>query len=342
MPIIQHLIVDEWGAHVGKYSERVKVTKKGETVAQAPLLHLESLLISSRGVSVSAEVVRACGERGIPIYFLSGTGSAYSMLYSAGLTGTIATRRAQVLAYETEKGLGVARAMAQGKLHNQALLLKYMVKNYRESEPELFAAVRQLVLEIEEHAGALGRVTGARVDEVRDTMLGIEGRAAQRYWQGIGLLLRVDDLEWPGRQTRGALDPLNQALNYGYGVLYGQVERALLLAGLDPYGGFLHADRPGKPSLVLDLIEEFRQQVVDRTVVGLVNKGVAIGHAEGKGLDQGTRRLLAERVLTRLEGKVTYEGKRQRLGAVLQWQARHLATYLRGERDRYAPFVGSW
>jgi CRISPR-associated protein Cas1 len=63
------------------------------------------------------------------------------------------------------------------------------------------------------------------------------------------------ELDWPGRQTQGATDPLNAALNYCYGVLYAQVERALVLAGLDPYGGFLHVDRPGKPSLTLDLIE---------------------------------------------------------------------------------------
>ncbi|MER3513307.1 MAG: CRISPR-associated endonuclease Cas1, partial [Chloroflexota bacterium] len=81
--------------------------------------------------------------------------------------------------------------------------------------------------------------------------------------------------------------------NYGYGILYGQVERALVLAGLDPYAGFIHVDRPGKPSLVLDLIEEFRQAVVDRTVLGLVNKGVALEQDEEGRLTEGTRRMLA-------------------------------------------------
>ncbi|RME42041.1 MAG: CRISPR-associated endonuclease Cas1 [Chloroflexi bacterium] len=341
MPIIEHLIVDEFGAYVGKYSGRLKVTKKGETLAQAPLLHLNSVLISNRGVSVSAEAVRACAERGIPLYYVSGSGTAYAMLYSAGLTGTIATRRAQVQAYETERGVMAARAFALGKIQNQANLLKYMVKNYKDSQPDLYAEVRRLAIEVLEHEAELDRLEATCIDQVREQILGTEGRAAQRYWAGVRLVLRAD-LGWPGRETRGATDPFNQALNYGYGVLYGQIERVILLAGLDPYAGFLHADRPGKPSLVLDLIEEFRQQVVDRTIIGLVNKGVAIGQTEHGRLDRDTRRLLAERVLERLESPVRYEGKRHRLGAVMQMQARHLATFLRGERETYEPFVGSW
>lgn len=341
MAIVDHLIVDEWGAHLGKYSGRLKVTKKKETLVQAPLLHLKSVLISDRGVSVSTDVVRECAERGIPIYYLSSRGQAVAMLYSAGLTGTIATRRAQLLAYESERGFAVASAFAQGKMRNQANLLKYMVKNHKKREPELYQTVRNLVDQVLEHEVQMAKMEATRVDEVRQQMLGIEGRAAQRYWAGVKLLLRAD-LGWPGRQTRGAGDIFNQALNYGYGVLYGQVERALLVAGLDPYAGFLHADRPGKPSLVLDFIEEFRQQVVDRTVIGIVNQGIELAQREGGNLEKKTARMLATRVLERLDAQVAYEGKRHRLGAILQMQARHLATFLREEREVYTPFMGSW
>jgi CRISPR-associated protein Cas1 len=123
--------------------------------------------------------------------------------------------------------------------------------------------------------------------------------------------------------------------------LYGQVERALVLAGLDPYAGFIHVDRPGKPSLTLDLIEEFRQAVVDRTVIGLVNKGAAIEQTDGR-LEHATRRMLAEKVLARLESAELYEGKRLPLRAILQSQARHLAAFFRGDRASYEPFVSSW
>ena len=97
--------------------------------------------------------------------------------------------------------------------------------------------------------------TAHPIDRIRARLLNVEGRAAQVYWAGVRHILPAD-FAWPGRETRGARDPFNMALNYGYGVLYGQVERALVLAGLDAYAGFVHTDRPGKPSLTLDMIEE--------------------------------------------------------------------------------------
>jgi len=343
MAIIKHLIVDQFGTHVGKHSGRLRVTriKSNEKVIEAPLIHLDAVLIASRGVSISADAVRECAERGIPIFFISSTGTPYASLYSSHLTGTIATRRAQLSAYEDERGVAVARAVALGKVLNQINVLRYLSKNRKDVEPDVFASIQEKVLELTDIVAGLERITAGHIEDVREIILGAEGQAAQVYWQGVKELLK-QDLDWPGRRTRGAQDVFNQALNYGYGVLYGQVERALILAGLDPYAGFLHADRPGKPSLVFDLIEEFRQQVVDRPLVGMVNKKVALQQDTGGRLTLETRRAVAERILKRLEGKVRYEGKRVTLRTVLQSQARHLATFLRGERETYEPFVGSW
>ena len=120
------------------------------------------------------------------------------------------------------------------------------------------------------------------------------------------------------------------------------MEQALTLAGLDPYGGFLHADRPGKPSLVLDLIEEFRQPVVDRTIIGMVNKRVAIEQDEAGRLGEATRTKIAEKIQERMESTEMYEKKRQTLRSILQNQARHLACFLREEREQYEPFIAGW
>ena len=155
-------------------------------------------------------------------------------------------------------------------------------------------------------------------------------------------LIIPGELGWPGRETQGARDPFNAALNYGYGVLRAQVRQALLLAGLEPNAGFLHADRPGKPSLTLDLIEEFRQAVVDRTLIGQVNRGFVIAQDEGGRLDGPTRKRIVEKVLERMETTEPYEGKRQPLRHILQLQARHIATFVRSERPSYEPFVMGW
>ncbi len=349
MTITQHLIVEEFGSFIGKHSERLIVMKGEEKLAQAPLLHLESVLIAGNGVSISADAVRECAERGIPIHFVSGSGTAYASLYSAGLTGTIVTRRAQLEAFKNARGLAAAIAFASGKIQNQANLLKYMGKYRKETAPELYEELRLRADEVAEHVLELERVQrlpevrdgSATLDDVRAELMGIEGRAAQRYWGAIKMVL-PESCGWPGREGRGATDPVNGALNYGYGILYGQVERALVLAGLDPYAGFMHADRPGKPSLTLDFIEEFRQPVVDRTVFGLVNKGVKLEQDERKRFTPETTKMLAAKILDRLESNETYEGKKHPLRVIVQSQARHLATFLRGERAQYEPFVMSW
>ncbi|MBW7883423.1 MAG: CRISPR-associated endonuclease Cas1 [Caldilineaceae bacterium] len=341
MAIVQHLIVEEFGSYVGKKSERLSVTCKGEKRIEAPLMHLETVLVSGHGVSLSSDAVAACAEAGIPIHFLDTRGHPVGSLYSASLTATILTRRAQLTARENKMGVTVAKAFAEGKIRNQANLLKYMGKYRKERQPELYEAVRLLADEVLDHLAELDRLEGETVDVCRGRLLSIEGRAAQKYWGAIGKLL-LADVEWPGRRTQGATDPFNSALNYGYGILYGQVERALVLAGLDPYAGFVHVDRPGKASMVFDLIEEFRQCVVDRTVMAIFNRGVKIELDEQGRLVDSARRSLAEKILARMEANEPYEGKRFPLRAILQLQARHLATFLRGERERYAAFVASW
>ncbi|MCB9009815.1 MAG: CRISPR-associated endonuclease Cas1 [Ardenticatenaceae bacterium] len=347
MPIIQNLIADQFGSHIGKYQGRLKVTQQKETLAQAPLLHLESVTIASKGVSISADAIAACTEHGIPIHFLSSSGTPYAALYSAGLTGTVLTRRAQLAAYADGRGVKLALAFAGGKIENQAALLKYSSKYRKETDPALHKELHWLAGEVIDHMEELCTLDfvalreGYCVDEVREHLLSCEGRAAKLYWRGFGLLLGSGH-SWPGREGRGATDPVNSALNYGYGILYSQIERALVLAGLDPYGGFIHVDRPGKPSLVLDCIEEFRAPVVDRTVLGLLNKGFALEQDERGRLTEPTRRKLAEKILARLESNERYEQKRYPLRVIIQRQARHLATYVRGERERYEPFRASW
>lgn len=334
------LIVERFGAYVGKHSERVRVTVKGEVVEERPLYGLEHVLVLSRGVSLSSDVIRECAERGIDITFLSGTGNPYARLLSPALTGTVKTRREQLLAFLDQRGVQVAKAFVGGKLGNQANLLRYLAKNRRQKDIEQWDRVREAAFQIQEYQRRIGQLRGETIDVVRQEIMTLEAHAAKQYWDAARDLL-VPDAGWEGRETRGATDLVNSCLNYGYGILYSHVERAIILAGLDPYAGFVHVDRAGKPSLVLDLIEEFRQMVVDRTVIGLLNRGTTL-EVEGGRLTEGTRRLLAERVNERLDSEEPYEGKRHKLRTVLSSQARHLATYLRGEGRVYMPFVGRW
>lgn len=333
------LIVDQYGAFLGKHSERLQVRLNKEVITEAPLINLEQVLIIASGVTLSSDAVRLCAEAGVPISFISRSGKPYARLVSADLIGTVQTRRELLLAYMDERGVALGKAFARGKLLNQVNLIKYMAKYRKAQDRETYRAVWDLATRIQALADQLTQLDGENIDAIRPQLLNLEGRAANFYWEAVKKLLL--EVEFTGREHRGARDLVNVCLNYGYGILYSQVEQAILLAGLDPYAGFVHVDRPGKPSLVLDLIEEFRQMVVDRTIFGLLNKGVEIVIEDGR-LSDASRRLLAEAVLGRLDSEEPYEGKRHQLRTVLHRQALHIATFVRRERREYQPFVGRW
>ncbi len=341
MAIIEHLVVDEYGSFLSKHQERLRVTCKQEQRAEAPLMHLQTVLISGHGVSVSTDAIAACAENGIPIYIVDRMGAPVASMYASALIGTVQTRRAQLLAYANQRGVETARALALGKIRNQATLLKYFAKYRKEQDPALHEVLREAAIDTLAHEQELLRLRGDCIDDIREQMLSAEGRAAKQYWGAVGRLL-PKALAWPGRKGRGATDPFNMVLNYGYGVLNGDVERACVLAGLDPYGGFLHADRPGKPSLVLDLIEPYRPAVVDRAVLAMVGKGTPIQLDAQGNLELETRRTVADKVHERLDAPARYQGKRLSLRSILQAETRTLASYLRGDRTDFSAYVAEW
>ena len=305
---------------------------------EVPLFRITEIVVASRGVSLSSDLIESCCERGIRISFLSSTGRPFAMLSSPMLTATVGTRREQMAAYLDRRGVQFARAVVRGKLRNQANLLKYFGKYQKAVGASAAELLGQAQAGLKGLRAEAGTVDGGSVDEVRGRLMGLEGAAGRLYWRGVRALLK--DAGFETRTHRGASDPVNAALNYGYGMLYTQVWGAVMNAGLEPFAGFLHVDRPGKPSLVLDLVEEFRQPVVDRAVVALFTRKTAV-ELHGGLLTEDSRRSVAAAVLERLESEVVLRGRRHLLKSAVQAQARHLAVALRGD-GRYRPFAFKW
>jgi CRISPR-associated protein Cas1 len=337
--VTRTLLVSQRGAFIHRRGERLVVSVKGEPDAEYPLLHLEHVMVLVSGASLSADIIRECCERGIDLSFLTYWGEPYGRLVSPGLLGTVRTRREQLLAYNDARGRELAIQMLRGKLNNQANLLKYMAKYRKDRSREAYDQVRDASYEIAQTAEWLAEASGETIDDARQPLMVREAEAGRRYWAALRLLLRAD-VSWDAREHRGAVDLVNSLLNYGYGILQSQVQQAVMLAGLDPFAGFLHADRPGKPSMVLDLMEEFRAPVVDRAVISALNLGQAFEIEDGR-LTPDARRSLAKRILERLHTAEAFEGKRFQLGTIIQMQARAVASFVRGEQP-YRPFVARW
>lgn len=330
------LFVSGFGLYIGKKGERVVVKKGGKSCAQVPFMRIQEIIIASRGVSFSSDLLEELCSRGIRIACLNSSGKPFALITSPMLTATVETRRRQLVAYGTERGAEFCRWVVAGKLRNQEKLLRYFAKSRDGTRREELEEAAQAMRKLRRDALA---VSGSCTDAVRASLMGLEGTGARMYWQRIVVML-PEELGFEGRHHQGPSDAVNAALNYGYGILYSHVWGAVMNAGLEPFAGFLHVDRSGKPSMVLDLVEEFRQPVVDRAILTWLNKGGKVRMVKGA-LDGESKENVAARVLLRLNATERHRGKNHEVRSIIQMQARLASSALRGTRE-YRPFAFQW
>ncbi|MBW2030601.1 MAG: CRISPR-associated endonuclease Cas1 [Deltaproteobacteria bacterium] len=333
------LVLSGFGLFLSKKGERLLVKKRKDLLYEFPFYRLSEVTVASRGITLSSDLIMELCERGIQINFLHGTGRPYAKITAPSLSATIQARREQFRALDDERAIEFSRTVVAGKLANQRKLLLYFGKYMKAATPERYEVVAKAAGILKGLEKQAKRVKGVSIGEVRQELMGVEGSASRAYWEGVQEII-AEKVAFFGRIRRGATDEVNSMLNYGYGILYAQVWGAVVTAGLEPFAGFLHVDRPGKPSLVLDLVEEFRQPVVDRTVITHVNRGEPV-RMEGGLLKAETRKAISQKILERLESRETYRGKKYQIRSIIQIQARNLAAFLRGDR-KYRTFAFKW
>jgi CRISPR-associated protein Cas1 len=333
------LIVSGYGVFLSKKSERLLVRKGKDVIYQFPFFRIKEVVVGSRGISMSSDFLEEVCVRGVRLSFLDYSGKPYAMVTSPMLTATVQARREQILAFNDKRGLEFSKAVVVGKIKNQERLLRYFGKYLKAESDDRFQRIDAIAAQLRALWKKVPAIDAGCVDEARGTIMGTEGTAGRIYWDAVKEIIG-HRVEFFGREHRGATDEVNSLLNYGYGILYSQVWGAVLNAGLEPFAGFLHVDRPGKPSLILDMVEEFRQPVVDRTVIAYVNLGTTIGMKEGL-LDADTRKSIADKIIERLMATEPYQGKQYQIRSIIQMQARRLAGFLRGEGE-YKAFSFKW
>jgi len=333
------LILSGYGLFLSKKSERLLVRKGKDVIYQFPFFRLSEVVVGSRGITLSSDMLEEVCVRGIRLSFLDYSGKPYAMVTSPMLTATVQARREQILAFNDKRGLEFGKAVVLGKIKNQERLLRYFGKYLKKEAEDRFQRIEETASQLRALWKKVPAIDAGCVNEARGTLMGTEGTAGRIYWEAVKEIIG-HRVEFFGREHRGATDGVNSLLNYGYGILYSQVWGAVLNAGLEPFAGFLHVDRPGKPSLILDMVEEFRQPVVDRTVIAFVNLGTSIGMKDGL-LDADTRKSFAEKVIERLVATETYQGKQYQIRSIIQMQARRVAGFLKGEGE-YKAFSFKW
>ncbi len=254
------LYVVEQGAVVQKEGERVAVRKEGRALLSVPVFKLDSVVVFG-GVQISTQAVALLLANGIEVAFMSTDGRLKGRLMPAE-SRNVPLRLQQYERYrDSHFRLKLARSVVRGKLHNaRALVLRYF-----RNHPE--APLGEPLRLLEDCL--------AQVDTVSDleSLRGVEGRGSAVYFTAFARMV-TGELTFSGRSRRPPGDPVNALLSLGYSLLTQELFGAVAARGLDPYLGFYHEVRYGRPALALDMVEEFRPPVVDRMVLALVNRRV--------------------------------------------------------------------
>ncbi len=334
------LYVIEQGADIGCDGERITVRRAGEVIGSVPLVKLDDIVIFGN-VGISTPAMKRLLDRGIEVTFMTVEGRYQGRLIGQ-TTAHVALRQAQyACAADPARTLALAQSFVEGKLRNQRALLQRFSRNRAEPPPEAIAAADDL----DAYIKRVKRTTRL------SSLLGVEGSATARYFAGLRSLIGP---EWAfsGRQRRPPPDPVNLLLSFGYTLLAHKVLGAVQAAGFDPYLGFLHSLDYGRPSLALDLMEEFRPILVDSLVVRVCNDGRLMPNHFQPGdderpviiTDEGKRAFLTafeERMRTEAthpEGADSGPGKVPYSRCIIL-QARRLARVIRGQHDAYEPFA---
>jgi CRISPR-associated protein Cas1 len=296
----QTLYLDTYGLTLKKENGVLNVFQNGQRVHVMPAAYVASVVISSEGVSITGGAISLCRDHAIPIFFMprnTAEPSVMAPVESRWPERQAAQIRASVNAGRIDL---VCRGVVGAKIRNQLSLMKYF-RNSRQlaggAFDEQVAAYGAVVKEILN--GIEAAAPESDIPLLRGRFFSMEGRAATQYWGAVSCLV-PEELEFPGRQRKGAKDVVNQMLNYGYAILANKTRQSIIRAGLSSYFSFLHSHQPGRANLVYDLMEPFRPWGVDRVVLGICGKGPT-PESDDDGLTSGTRKHLIKGLEKRWE-----------------------------------------
>jgi len=299
------LVINSYGSYLRK-SGNCFLIKKDERSFEVAVGKVSSILIATAAY-ITTDAIKLAVDNNIDIVFLDSFGDPYGRVWHPKLGSTNLIRRRQLEIYETPEALGLVKQWGIQKLNNQIDLLERLAKARPEKRDELQGFIREIQQSREQMQRLRGTVDGRRQD-----VLGLEGKASRAYFGALSEVM-PEKYRFEGRSRSPAKDEFNAILNYGYGVLYSLVEKGCIIAGLDPYAGFLHTDSYNKMSLVFDIIEMFRLYV-DETVVFFFSRRMVKDEffeplEQGLGLSKEGKAALIESLNRALEEPIPYRGR---------------------------------
>ena len=337
--LLNTLYVTSGNKYLSLDGENVVVLEEQKEIGRVPLHNLQAI-ITFGYTGASPALMGACAQRNIDLTFMSGNGRFLARV-TGEAKGNVTLRKQQYrISEDKEKSVQIARNFILGKVYNSRWVLERATRDY---------ALRLDIEKMKKKSAFLAQsTTKIRECESAEELLGLEGEAASVYFSVFDdlILQQKADFYFQGRNKRPPLDNVNAMLSFAYSLLAGMCGSALEAVGLDSYVGFFHTDRPGRISLALDIMEEFRSVMADRFVLTLINKkimkpeyfmkkenGAVIMNDEGRKVFLSAWQAKKQETI-----KYPFLGEKIEWGMAPYVQSLLLARFLRGDLDEYPPF----
>lgn len=320
--------------------ENIVVLSDNKEVGRIPLHNLESV-VTFGFTGASPALMGACAKKNIPISFLSPSGRFLARVSGEDRGNVLLRKRQYFLSEDRENSLGIAKNFILGKIFNGRWVLERATRDHAMRVD--VERLKQVSAQLKKALKAIQSCTSM------ETLRGIEGEAASQYFSVLDelILQQKETFAFLGRSRRPPLDEVNALLSFVYTLLANMSAAALETAGLDPYVGFMHTDRPGRKSLALDIMEELRPVYADRFVLSLINKRIVSpsGFLRKENgavmMNDNTRKAVLSAWQTRKQEMIKHPFLEVKVewGMVAHVQALLLARYIRGDLDAYPPFM---
>ncbi len=287
-----HLILTEKNIRIGRYKNMFKIISEGKILKTIPSSKLSHIIIFTQGFSISAEALALASEKNITLTICKPYGKPISFIQPVYNHPHVQNRWNQYNAIQNGYGIQIAKKYIHTKIENQFQLLA----RYKHYIPQIEETMNNTIFPLLQK---IKSIDPKNVPSAKQKIMSIEAHASSLYWKFFQELI-PPHYNFTHRTHRHSKDPINSALNYGYGILYSECFRALTLAGLDPYAGFLHTFQNNKQSLVFDFIEPFRQTLVDSVLLASVRQGINIYLQKNGLLEKETQKRLSALYVQRL------------------------------------------
>lgn len=329
---METLLVTGQGAHIKKKKDLLCVIQNKETPEEERTTHLSpidlNMIILSGELSITTGALRLLALHDVGLVVMDGYGRPFGHFLPLK-KGMIIENVERQRDMPHLRSFPVAQEICRAGSTNKATLLQAVGRSMGLDCRSQVAGIRDEV---------------KRIERARSTkeLLGYEGSAGRLYFDGIRRFI-PQDFGFRERNRHPPRDPINALLSYGYGILYSRIRNAIVTAGLSPYYGVLHSSYKKQEALVYDLVEEFRQPVIDRVILTLVHQGRIkpdqfTCSQEGCTINPKAKKIYASAVMRRLNIEYSYLNRKERFSRIIELQARHYAGFISGEHD-YRAFV---